>query len=157
MNPQQQPDLLSLLAATSAAQPNLPTSNTHVNQPIDLVALFDDQPLQAPVPIVQPSPHVQQNVQQNAQLNVQQNVQQNAQLNVQQNPIEILAHLCSQLPPEDHPLLKNLYRQVMEKKIPKQMFLQKTKELFAKKKVLARYNNIDASSCNVVSTIETIY
>jgi hypothetical protein len=117
MNPHQQPDLLSVLAAASAAQPNLPTSNSQVNQPIDLVALFDDQPVQPsqppPVPLVQPAP------------------------TAQQNPIEILAHLCSQLPPEDHPLLKNLYRQVMEKKIPKQMFLQKTKELFAKKKVVA--------------------
>lgn len=109
MNPHQQPDLLSLLAATSAAQPSLPIPNAQVNQPIDLVALFeDDRP--APAPVVQAPPP-------------------------QQNPIEILAHLCSQLPPEDHPLLKNLYLQVMEKKIPKQLFLQKTKELFAKKKV----------------------
>jgi hypothetical protein len=138
MNPHQQPDLLSVLAAASAAQPNLPTSNSQVNQPIDLVALFDDQPAQAPpvpvpAPVVQPAP------------------------TAQQNPIEILAHLCSQLPPEDHPLLKNLYRQVMEKKIPKQMFLQKTKELFAKKKVFARFLILDASSGNVFRTIKTIY
>lgn len=113
MNPQ--PDLLSILAATSAAQPSLPTLNAPVNQPIDLVALFDDQPVQAPAPVVHQAPPPQQ------------------------NPIEILAHLCSQLPPEDHPLLKNLYRQVMEKKIPKQLFLQKTKELFAKKKVSTKF------------------
>ena len=116
MNPQQ-PDLLSLLAATSAAQPSIPIKNPQVSQPIDLVALFDDQP--APTPVVQAPPVQAPPVQTPP---------------VPQNPVEILTHLCSQLPPEDHPLLKNLYRQVMEKKIPKQLFLQKTKELFAKKK-----------------------
>ena len=119
MNPQQ-PDLLSLLAATSAAQPSIPITNPQVSQPIDLVALFEDQPAPAPAPIPVPIPVVQP-------------------LPMPQNPVEILTHLCSQLPPEDHPLLKHLYRQVMEKKIPKQLFLQKTKELFAKKKVILAY------------------
>ena len=103
----QQPDLLSILAAASASQSSIPVANPQPSQSIDLVALFDDHA--TPAPVVQAPP--------------------------QQNPIEILTHLCSQLPPEDHPLLKNLYMQVMEKKIPKQLFLQKTKELFRKKKV----------------------